>query len=359
MPKLKVGDEVGSRYRIQGFLNQGGMQEVYKAQDLVLDRLVALKTPIGSSAAQRFARSARLSARVNHSNVARTFDYLMEGDQEYLIEELVDGFDLGTLLVSCHRLDPDAVARILHSLARAFSVIHRLDMAHRDLKPSNVMVEGGFAFKDIKVTDFGVCKMAADEIDRGTSGAALGMTGSKTLIGHLPYMAPEVLRRKNLVEPKADVWAIGALAFHLLTGSPPFGSELADAVMNILTSPIPDLPNDLSSHAQWGPAALEIYGVILACLQRDVSRRIDAGQLLTQCRRLCYSAQREDRVLAKIVRYPSPAFGFAVDEEGNSLFFHRESVVGDLPSIGTEVWCARYPGHPYDRVHPVVPIVSG
>src|SRR5687767_68226 len=92
------GDVVGDRYEIIGYIGQGGMQEVYLAQDLILSRDVALKSPKSPSAKKRFKRSAVLSAKVNHNNVAKTLDYVEEDGRFYLIEEYIDGCDLGVFL---------------------------------------------------------------------------------------------------------------------------------------------------------------------------------------------------------------------------------------------------------------------
>ena len=92
-PLLSNGQELLGRYRIESFLNEGGMQQVFKAKDLSFGRFVALKIPKNDSAERRFDRSARLSARIAHPNVAKTLDYFEEGGTPYLIEELVDGID--------------------------------------------------------------------------------------------------------------------------------------------------------------------------------------------------------------------------------------------------------------------------
>ena len=109
-PLLTDGQELLGRYRIESFLNEGGMQQVFKAKDLSFGRFVALKIPKNDSAERRFDRSARLSARIAHPNVAKTLDYFEEGGTPYLIEELVDGIDLGTFLETYDPLDPHLAA---------------------------------------------------------------------------------------------------------------------------------------------------------------------------------------------------------------------------------------------------------
>ena len=353
--RLPAGRVVGDRYRVGPFLGEGGMQEVYRATDTVLDRPVALKTPKTNDAERRFERSAQVSARINHPQVARTFDYFVDGRRAFLVEELIEGMDLGALCKRVPQLDPYLTARLLHGLARGLAAVHAVEVVHRDLKPSNLMALGGFDFREVKVTDFGVSRLAEEEIESGLAGGVATITGSKTLIGHLPYLAPEILRRRRTVHFPADIWAAGALAFHFLAGEPPFGAELADAVPNILSAPVPSLPEAVASHPQAGPLAQEIYGLVVACLQRDPASRPTAAQLVTMCERLCYPIL--DREVGTVTGYPGGSFGFA-DAPRGRVFFHIESVFGHArPRVGGEIWFSRHPGAPYDRAHPVVPIL--
>jgi len=160
---LSVGDLIGDRYLVQGDVGEGGMQFVYAAYDQIADRVVALKTPKNKSAVKRFRRSAIVAAKVNHPNVAKTLDYVRAGDDRYLIEELIVGEDLQKALL--HRtsfLDPYSAARVFHHLAKGVAAAHHAGVVHRDLKPTNVMVVGGYSLNELKVTDFGIAKMAGE-----------------------------------------------------------------------------------------------------------------------------------------------------------------------------------------------------
>ncbi|MHB2020479.1 MAG: hypothetical protein ACYCW6_26385 [Candidatus Xenobia bacterium] len=118
MTILSVGDTLADRYVIEAFLAQGGMQEVYKANDTTFNRYVALKVPKNSSAERRFKVSAEASARINHPTVAKTLDYFDENGRGHIVEELVNGPDLGILRKQVPRLDPSGVAYLLHHLSR-------------------------------------------------------------------------------------------------------------------------------------------------------------------------------------------------------------------------------------------------
>src|SRR5437667_7732990 len=131
-----AGDIIDDRYEIKAFSNEGGMQEVYRAVDLRLKRVVALKVPKTKSATKRFARSARISAKVRHPNVANTLDYVEYDGRNYLIEEWVKGSDLRERLNEDFLyLDPHLAAHVFHHFVRGVCAAHHASVFHRDLKP--------------------------------------------------------------------------------------------------------------------------------------------------------------------------------------------------------------------------------
>lgn len=346
---------IADRYHIAKYISEGGMQEVYLASDEILGRRVALKVPFNQSARKRFDRSAILSAKVNHPNTARTLDYLSEDGNQHLVEEFIDGENLNEIIAKIPMFDPDACAWTFHHIARGLAAVHRHEVVHRDLKPGNIMVVGGIAFRGVKITDFGVARMAEAEIEEAVRVGTV--TTSKTAIGALPYMAPEVIDQPGRPRLPADVWAIGALAYQLLTGELPFGQGFA-AVPRIQAAVPPELPIAIKSHPQFGHLSREIHGIILECLQRDPTARPDASRLSSLCDRLCYSPIGL-RQIGIVEGYPGRSFGFIRPQEGGDpVFFHVESVLGKNPRIGSSVWYQPYPGVPRARAHPVVPLVE-
>jgi len=352
---LTAGATVGSRYTITDFIGQGGMQEVYRAVDERLKRSVAIKTPKGIDGQKRFRGSAVCSARVNHPNAARTLDFWVEGEREFLAEELIEGTDLGEFFRRIPQLDPYAVAHLLHHLARGLAAVHQQGVVHRDIKPSNVMCVGGLSMAELKITDFGVARMAEAEIDAAVRGGLPSITGSKTLIGHLPYMAPEILQDRHTVSSAADVWAIGALAYQASAGHPPYGKELAEAVLNIVAAKPPPIPPEVDKHPQFKHLGRELHGIILKCLSRDPDDRPTATQLVGLCGRLCYP--HLDRKIGRVAGYPGRSFGFIGTPGGEDVFFHTESVFGARPTVGSQVWYVAHPGEPRERAHPVLAIL--
>jgi serine/threonine-protein kinase len=331
------------------------MQEVFLAADAVLSRQVALKVPFNQSARKRFDRSAMLSAKVNHPNAARTLDYLVDKTGQHLVEEFIGGKNLGEVTEAISCLDPDACAWVLHHLARGLAAVHRHGVVHRDLKPGNIMVTGGLRFDGLKITDFGVARMAEQEIE---AAVRIGtVTTSKTAIGALPYMAPEVIDSPGKPMLPADIWAVGALAFQLLSGELPFGQGFA-AVPRIQAAVAPTMPKMIQDHSQFSHLGREIHGILLQCLQRDPSARPTATQLVSLCDRLCYGPIA-GRKIGIVESYPGRSFGFIRPQGGGaSVFFHLESVVGRQPKVGQRVWYQSFAGTPRDRAHPVVPMVG-
>jgi serine/threonine-protein kinase len=352
---LKPGNLIGDRYRIDHYLDEGGMQFVYVAKDKLTERFVALKTPKNKSAQKRFSRSAIVAARVNHPNVAKTLDYVREGNQRYLIEELIEGKDLkAALLEKTPFLDPNLVAKVLHHLAKGVAAAHHAGVVHRDLKPTNIMVVGDYSVTELKITDFGIAKLASEELQEAAEGGESTLTSSQTAVGALPYMAPEAIQSPKEVGPPADIWSIGAMIFHLLTGNVPFGKGLS-AVPRIIAATPAEIPGFLTGNPQFAPLATEVMGIALSCLKKDPAERPTADQLVEKCSQLCYTfAPRE---LGPVIDFQFGAWGFIGSPTGN-VFYHKDSVYGSLPAPGEMVLFASYEGDGARRAFPVLKLAT-
>jgi serine/threonine protein kinase len=353
----KAGDLLSARYRIESYIGEGGMQEVYKAQDLLLSKDVAVKVPKNNSAAKRFSRSAVVSAKINHANVTKTLDYFETKDRAYLVEEYVEGKDLSRVLKEeMPILDPLLAARLLHHLAKGLAASHHATVVHGDLKPSNIMVVGLDGLAGVKITDFGIAKMAEEELAEAVDGTESSLTASQTAIGALPYMAPEMIKSVKKAGMPADIWSLGALAFELISGEKPFGVGYR-AVPAILEGKVSPLPTSIKSHAQFKPTGEEVYKLIQACLQVNPAERPTADELVRRCEKLCYpNAEREFGTVAK---FDNKYWGFIAAERGKQVFFHIESVYGDKQlKVGDRVWFARHRGGGSDRAFPVTKLAQ-
>ena len=352
-PIHNSGDLIDNRYEILRPVGEGGMQQVYCAKDLVLLKEVALKLPKNSSAKKRFRRSAIVSAKINHPNVAKTLDFIETDSVEYLIEEFISGKDLQQgLLQQVGSVDPYLTAKIIHYLAKGIAASHYADVIHRDLKPSNVMFVGDFNLSEIKITDFGIAKMAQEEIMNAVEGGSSSTSASATVMGALPYMAPEMIQDSRNAGKPSDVWALGAMMYELISGKKPFGVGLT-AVPKILAAITPVKPSYIDRSIQFQSLGNELYSLIIQCLSIKPEDRPTADELVENCEKLCYPVV--ERKTGKCIKlHQQWNWGHIQSDEGQTIFFHFDSIYGDKPVIGSRVCFSAFPGSPYDRAHPVI-----
>lgn len=348
---------IGDRYQKIGFIGQGGMQVVCRAIDTLMGREVALKTPKNTSAEKRFERSARVSAKVNHPNVAKTLDFLEVNSQLYLIEEFVEGRDLQKALLDAFPyVDPYLAARILHHLAKGIAASHRVGVVHRDLKPNNVMISGGINLSAIKITDFGIAKMAEEELAQAVAAGESSISNSATALGAVPYMSPEMINTPRSVGTATDIWSVGAMTYELLSGQKPFG-EGYRAIPKILLDPPPSRPEWIGLGQQFTPLGDALYQLIVDCLQKDPNDRLTADELVKRCEQLCYPIS--ERKVGIVRRFTRSNQGFIQEgESGKDIFFHFDSVYGEKPILGSKVCFSEFLASPSPRAHPVIVMLA-
>ncbi len=238
-PAGPSGEGAAKPRRIGGFdllatLGKGGMGTVFKARQVSMDRLVALKVLPPNLAknqgfVQRFLREARSAAKLNHPNIVQGYDVGDADGVYYFAMEFVDGPTLKDLIRRERRLDEKKALNLIGGVARALEHAHGHGIVHRDIKPENIMItrEGV-----VKLADLGLAR-SSEAVDTVTlDGAALGTPH---------YMAPEQARGDPDIDIRADIYALGATLFHLVTGEFPFTGPTAAAIMaKHLTAPLPD-----------------------------------------------------------------------------------------------------------------------
>lgn len=238
---------VAGRYELLGMLGAGGMGTVYRARDVELDEVVALKVlkkelTGAPGMLERFRREVKLSRRVTHKNVARMFDIGEHGGDRFLTMELVEGEMLGAHLARRGRLSVRDVVAIGRDVCAGLAAAHDAGILHRDLKPENVIVAKE---RGAVITDFGIARAVAEgELARTVAGA---------MVGTPAYMAPEQVEGAADLDARADLYALGAMLFELLTGREAWtgDSVIAIAAARLLRPP-PDprtLRSDLSEEA--------------------------------------------------------------------------------------------------------------
>lgn len=356
---MKKGQLISSRYKIDRHIGRGGMQDVYLAHDTLVDIEVAVKTPQPGQPLKGFSKSAVIAARINHHNVAKTYDYFIENDQPFLVEEYVSGQTLEEKLTRFGAVDPHLGARVLSHLAKGIAASHHAGVIHRDLKPSNIIVELGVNLHELKITDFGIATLTEEVFALAArDGGDLTRSTSGTIKGALPYMAPEMMFRNPGEHPgsAADIWSLGALMFRILAGDFPFGVFL-DAAVNVKNRTRKPWPNFMASNTQLAPLAVELQNIVDRCLNYDPKLRPTADQLISECSKLCYI--NVDRIEGSVHRLIQNGYsGFANDHHGQT-FFSMESVYGTRrpdSQINQKICYSRFPGMPQHRGHPVVVI---
>lgn len=353
---MKVGDVIADRYAIEAHIGRGGMQDVYRAVDSLLEDRVALKTPQAGQAGRRFKQSAIVSARVNHHNVAKTYDYVEENGNVFLVEEFMPGETLEDKLSFFGILDPHLGARVLHHLAKGVAASHHAGVIHRDLKPSNVMIASGVSFDGLKITDFGIATLAESVFEEAAAAGDLTRSTSGTIRGALPYMAPEMMFREPGDHPGTamDIWSIGAMLFRMLTGEYPFGVYL-DAAVNVKNRTRKPWPNFMTANPQFSSLASELQAIVDSCLNYDPAERPSADDLTELCANLCYNmAQREVGNVSSLFQNGYSAW---IAGPAGTVFCSMESVYGPNRPDATKnakVCYSKFPGFPRSRAHPVL-----
>jgi serine/threonine-protein kinase len=229
---------VGGRYELEVLIGKGGVGEVWRARHVALHSHVAIKflqlaSAEKDSAKRRFTTEARITAQLKSPNAVQVFDFgVTEEGQPYLVMELLEGETLGARLARAKRLGAADTTRLLGQAVKALQRAHQLGIVHRDFKPDNMILcvddEGHHL---VKVLDFGVAKLAGVLEEGGGAGLAsragahVALTRTGTVLGTPLYMAPEQVRDSADVDHRADIWALGVVAFECLTGGLPYTGE--------------------------------------------------------------------------------------------------------------------------------------
>ena len=250
---------LGGRYRILKMLGEGGMGAVYKARDLEVDRVVALKVIRPEYANRpeilaRFKQELVLARQITHRNVIRIFDLGQADGIRFITMEYVDGQDLYSLLRSGEPLTLERKAKIAREICRALEAAHEQGVVHRDLKPQNIMVENNGR---VLVMDFGIAKSMEDT----------GLTHTGALIGTPAFMSPEQAKGEKL-DIRSDLFSLGVIFYEMLTGKAPYVAETAVGLLLKRVQERPVAPIELDQEI---PEALN--NVVLKCLVVDRDQR--------------------------------------------------------------------------------------
>ena len=295
---LRVGTELAG-YRIDELVGRGGMGVVYRAEHLHLQRTVALKLLVpelshGEGFRKRFVREARTAAAIQHPNVVTVFDAGEADGLLYIAMQYVDGTDLAALLERDGALDLERTLSIVTDVGAGLDAAHELDIVHRDVKPGNILLGGDRAY----LADFGLMRAMS---------ASAPLTQGE-VVGTVDYIAPEQIEG-GAIDGRADVYALGCVLYHCLTGAVPYEK---DSQIAVIYAHLQEQPTPPALKRPGLPAALdEVLATALA--KRPQDRFASGGELVAALRTaLGQSGASPDRPSAR--RVPRPKVLVAAGE---------------------------------------------
>ncbi|HEU4714966.1 MAG TPA: serine/threonine-protein kinase [Pyrinomonadaceae bacterium] len=252
------GDVLSERYRIVGLLGQGGMGEVYRADDLKLKQPVALKflpssLTANGAALARFYKEVSVARQISHRHVCRVYDIGEYQGEHFISMEFVRGEELSSLLKRIGRLPQDKAIEVARQLCAGLAAVHERGVLHRDLKPANIMLD---QHGDVRITDFGIAALA-DEIDRRDA-----------MAGTPAYMSPEQLEGHELT-PRSDIYSLGLVLYEVFTGKRAFEATTLQELISLRRSDsTPTSPAEIVPELD--PL---VERVIFRCLEREPAKR--------------------------------------------------------------------------------------
>jgi len=262
------GDVLGGRYEIQKLLGMGGMGAVYKARDMEVERVVALKVIRPDLAGNpailaRFKQELVLARQITHRNIIRIYDLNEADGVKFITMEFIEGEDLRSILTGKGKLSPDEAVPIIVQVCAGLQAAHAEGVIHRDLKPGNVMRD---AAGRVVIMDFGLARSIEGD----------GMTQTGMMVGTMEYMSPEQAMGKEL-DARSDEFAVGLILYELLTGFMPYQAESAIASL-VKRTQEPVVP--LAQVDATIPA--ELSDIVSRCLERDPQGRFASVQELAE-----------------------------------------------------------------------------
>jgi WD40 repeat protein/predicted Ser/Thr protein kinase len=256
------------QYELIEEIGRGGMGVVYKARQVSLDRLVAIKMVLHGPFSteefiQRFKLEAQASAALRHPNIVSIYEVGQEDGQHYFSMEYIEGSSLAEMARE-KPLRARQAAMLVKTLSVAMQYAHEKGVLHRDLKPSNVLVDSS---SEPRILDFGLAKLLQTDSELTLSGQALGSP---------PYMAPEqACGRRTQAGPPTDVYSLGAILYYLITSRPPFQAETLQEILSQVQSAEPVPPGRLNPSLP-----VDLQTICLKCMHKDPTHRYPSAQAL-------------------------------------------------------------------------------
>ena len=249
-------------------VGRGGMGVVYKARQLSLDRIVAVKLMLAGARAtkaeiRRFKKEGQAATKLDHPNIVPAYQFGEFNDQHYIVMEYVEGRSLAKV-IGRTPLPSDQALRYVKTVAKAIHYAHEANLLHRDLKPHNILIDQN---DEPRITDFGLVRQI--RVDRNS-------TLSDIPVGTPSYMPPEQAKgKRRLISPASDVYSLGAILYDCLTGRPPFRADNDVATLLQVISEEPAPPRLLNPKVD-----RDLETICLKCLEKEPRRRYRSAQAL-------------------------------------------------------------------------------
>jgi serine/threonine-protein kinase len=255
----------GDRYEVEGRIGAGGMAEVWRGHDRVLNRTVAIKTLLpqfarDASFVNRFRREAQAAARLNHPGIVSVYDSGTDGDTPYIVMHLIEGRTLADFLESGKTLPPIQAAKIAEEVADALAAAHAQGVIHRDIKPANIMITRD---GKVLVMDFGIARLISGPETAPQTSAVMGTAS---------YLSPEQAQG-HAVDARTDIYSLGVVLYEMLTGRPPFTGDSPMAIAYKQVNATPEAPS--SANPGVPP---ELDAVVMRALSKNPANRYQTGK---------------------------------------------------------------------------------
>jgi eukaryotic-like serine/threonine-protein kinase len=255
----------GDRYEVEGRIGAGGMAEVWRGHDRVLNRTVAIKTLLpqfarDASFVDRFRREAQAAARLNHPGIVSVYDSGTDGDTPYIVMHLIEGRTLADFLESGKTLPPMQAAKIAEEVAEALAAAHAQGVIHRDIKPANIMITRD---GKVLVMDFGIARLISGPETAPQTSAVMGTAS---------YLSPEQAQGHS-VDARTDIYSLGVVLYEMLTGRPPFTGDSPMAIAYKQVNATPEAPS--SANPGVPP---ELDAVVMRALSKNPANRYQTGK---------------------------------------------------------------------------------
>jgi DNA-binding beta-propeller fold protein YncE len=298
MAEISIGSVLAG-YRIEGLAGEGGMGRVYRATQIALNRKVAVKLIAPELATEpdfraRFTRESRLTASIEHPNVIPVYEAGEADGRLFIAMRWVEGTDLRSVILTEGRLEPERAVAIAEQVAAALDAAHMGGLVHRDVKPANVMLTAAHGQEHVYLMDFGLTKRAGSET---------GLTRTGAFVGTPDYMPPEQIKGER-ADARTDVYALGCLLFHSLTGRTPYDRDTEVAKMY---AQLHDPPPSAVEAVPGTPPELD--AVIARALAKDADERFPSAGDLGRAARAALSGRdpsQPERSLATGLAAPPP-----------------------------------------------------